>query len=300
MMSWLLNQLWGKKIEEETNRYVRDLALSPAQASRRNVQDLLARFNAAPGPKITLGETTWGEPVQVPLAEIVRAYGQIGGGMGTGKSCAAGNIAAAIIDQAAYHSTIGFGGIDQKREFYLILLYLLNEKLNALERADPAAADRLRQRIFICDFSCTDPLTSYNILAPWPGADLEFFASERADLLLDMLEGGDDLSLSGKTLLQKVIILLSEFGLPIGYLHRVLDDDDFRHRLVARSRNEAVGAYFSQRFRDVPKPTIAALQRRIEALLASEGVRLALNGPSAPDYRQLQDQSAFVFINCFG
>jgi hypothetical protein len=300
MMNWFLDQFWGKKIEQETEHYLQDLALSPTRASQRNVRELLARFNAAPGPKITLGKTLWGEPVSVPLAEIVRAYGQIGGGMGAGKSFTGGNIAGRIIDQAPYDPTIGLGGLDQKHEFYLILLFLLEKKLNALERSDPLATERLRQRISICDFSCTDPLTSYNILAPWPGADQEFFAAERADLLLDMLEGGDDLSLSGKTLLEKLILLLSEFGLPIGYLNRVLDNESLRRRLVARCRNPSVAAYFAQRFRDVPRPTIAALQRRIESLMASDGVRLALNGPSAPDYRRLQDQSAFVFINCFG
>ncbi len=300
MMHWILDQFLGKRIEQETDRYLQELALSPTLASQKTVTELLKRFTAEPGPKVTLGETLWGEAVTVPLAEIVRAYGQIGGGMGVGKSFTAGNIAKALIDRAAYDSTVGFGCIDAKRELYLIILFLLGEKLNVLERSDPPAAERLRQRIFICDFSCFNPVTSYNILAPWPGTDRELFASERADLLLDMLEGGDDLSLSGKTLLQKLILLLSEFGLPIGYLHRILDNESFRRRLVARSQHEAVAEYFAQRFRDVPKPTIAALQRRLDALLVSEGIRMVLNGPSAPDFRRLQDGSAIVLINCFG
>ena len=299
-MQWVLDHFFGTQLKQATARRLQELSHAPTLASQKNTRDLLARFNAQPGPKVTLGETLWGEPVNVPLAEIVRAYGQISGGMGSGKSFTAGNIAKALIDRAAYDPTIGFGCIDAKRELYLIILFLLAQKLNTLDRTDPAAAERLRRRIFICDFSCTDPLTSYNILARWPGTDLDFFASERTDLIFDLLEGGDDLSLSGKTLLQKLILLLSEFSLPIGYLNRVLDNEDLRQDLVARCRHEAVAGYFRQRFRDVPKPTIAALQRRIEGLLVSEGVRLALNGPSAPDFRRLQDESAIVLVNCFG
>lgn len=300
MMDWVLDHFLGRRIQADTDRYLEELALAPTLASRRNASALFQRFNAEPGPKVTLGETLWGEPVKVPLKEIVRSFGQIGGGMGTGKTCVAGIIAEALIDLAASSPTIGFGCIDAKRELYLTMLFLLAKKMKMLERSDPPAAERLRRRIFICDFSCTDPLTSYNLLAPWPGADPEFFAAERADLLLDMLEGGDDLSLSGKTLLQKLSLLLSEFKLPIGYLNQVLDNEGLRRRLVARCQNQDVAAYFNQRFRDIPKPTISALQRRIQALLASEGVRLALNGPSVPDFRRLQDESAIVFINCFG
>jgi hypothetical protein len=300
MMHWILDQFLGKRIEQETDRYLQELALSPTLASQKNVTELLKRFNAEPGPKVTLGETLWGEPVRVPLAELVRSYGQVSGGMGTGKTCTAGNIAKVFIDLAAYDPTIGIGCLDAKRELYLLILFLLAEKLKALERSDPPAAERLRQRIFICDFACSDPPTSYNILAPWPGTDPEFFASERTDLLLDLLEGGDDLSLSGKVVLQKLILLLSEFGLPIGYLNQVLDNEGLRRRLVSRCQDEGVATYFTQRFPSVPKATIAALQRRIEALLASEGVRLALNGPSAPDFRALQDHAAIVLVNCFG
>jgi hypothetical protein len=299
-MRWLLDQLFGARIEKETARYLGQLALLPALASQKNATELLERFDAELGLKVTLGTTPWGQPVRVPLAELVRAYGQIGGGMGTGKTWVAGNIGAAIIDRAAYDPTVGLGCVDAKRDLFLVLLFLLQEKLKELERSDPSAAEGLRQRIFICDFGCTDPVTSYNILAPWAGSDLEFFAASRTDLLLDLLEGGDDLSLSGKAVLQKLILLLAEFRLPIGLLNSVIDNENLRRRLVARSRNENVAMYFTQRFPSVPKPTIAALQRRIEALLACEAVRLVLNGPSAPDFRRLQDQSAIVLVNCFG
>jgi hypothetical protein len=38
----------------------------------------------------------------------------------------------------------------------------------------------------------------------------------------------------------------------------------------------------------------------MQALFASEGVRLSLGGPTAPDWRQFQDESRIVLINFFG
>jgi hypothetical protein len=297
---WIADKLSGRRIERETARHLAALSHGPALISRRRTTELLQSFRAEPGPKVTLGQTLCGEPVSVSLGEILHSTGQISGGMGAGKTRAAGNILRPLIDLAAYDSTIGFGAIDAKRELYLLTLFLLAEKLIELERSDPDAADRIRRRIFICDFACADPITPYNVVSPWADGDHEFFASSRTDLLLDMLQGGDDLSLSGRVVLQKLILLLGEFRLPIRFINAVLDNECLLRRLVARSQNESVVAYFSQRFRDIPKPTIAALQRRIESLLSSQGVRLALNGPSAPDFRRLQDESAIVLVNCFG
>src|SRR5207249_1100331 len=46
--------------------------------------------------------------------------------------------------------------------------------------------------------------------------------------------------------------------------------------------------------------TVAALARRMEALFASEGVRLSLAGPTAPSFAAFQDDNRIVLINCFG
>src|SRR6185437_4696103 len=44
----------------------------------------------------------------------------------------------------------------------------------------------------------------------------------------------------------------------------------------------------------------AALRARMDSLFASEGVRLALSGSSAPDFLQLQNEGKIVLINCAG
>ena len=50
----------------------------------------------------------------------------------------------------------------------------------------------------------------------------------------------------------------------------------------------------------MPKSTLAALLRRIDALFTADGVRLALGGVSAPNFRQLQDEGKIVVITTFG
>jgi hypothetical protein len=94
--------------------------------------------------------------------------------------------------------------------------------------------------------------------------------------------------------------LLSEFDLPITHLDQVLSDDAFRSRLVLATKDKRLRGWFTRQFATTPKSTLAALRRRAEALLSSEGVRLALSGPAAPDFRRLQDEGQIVLVNCFG
>ena len=67
-MNWVLDRFFGRKLEEDTESHLRQLALAPTLASRRNASDLLARLRAEPGPSVTLGKTEWGEPVAVRLS----------------------------------------------------------------------------------------------------------------------------------------------------------------------------------------------------------------------------------------
>jgi hypothetical protein len=296
----LLDRFFGSKIEQETERYLSQLALSPTIESQKNAVEFLQRFNAAPGPHVALGETAWGQPVVVPLDEVTRAFGLVTGGTGSGKSMFALLVLKALIEAAPDARKIGFGVLDPKGDLFQGALFLLQQRLKHLSWIDPRAADALRRRIVIFDFSSRDPVSSYNILARWPDAEPDFFASNRADLLLDLLDGGDGLSLGGTAVLQKLLLLLSEMRLPITSLGDVLHDEGLRRRHLAGCRNGAVTGYFARQFPGVPKPTLAAIERRTEALFASEGVRLALAGNTAPDFREFQDEGRIVLVNCFG
>src|SRR5207245_118496 len=88
--------------------------------------------------------------------------------------------------------------------------------------------------------------------------------------------------------------------LPLTYLDRVLGDETFRRRLIASSRNEELALYFRTHFGAEGKQTIAALRARMDSLFASEGVRLALSGASAPDFLRLQNEGKIVLVNCSG
>jgi hypothetical protein len=83
-------------------------------------------------------------------------------------------------------------------------------------------------------------------------------------------------------------------------LNHVLNDEEFRQCLVAKCPNEEVRAYFSRHFAMEGKQTKEALRARMESLFASEGVKLALSGETAPDFRSLQNEGKIVLINCSG
>jgi len=58
--------------------------------------------------------------------------------------------------------------------------------------------------------------------------------------------------------------------------------------------------YFERHLRKEGEQTKAALRARMETLVASEGVRLALSGTGAPDFRSLQNEGKIVLVNCSG
>src|SRR6266705_984819 len=123
-MKWIVDLLLKGTLQGETGRYLQELARAPISASRRNASELLAKLRAVPGPKIALGETLWGETVEAPLEEIVKACGLITGGMGSGKSMFGLGIIESLIDLLPETRTIGFGILDAKGDLFHGALYL--------------------------------------------------------------------------------------------------------------------------------------------------------------------------------
>ena len=293
----ILDPIFAGQLEEETRHYLEELKTGPKRAAREQTSKLLRQRLGEPGAKVRLGQTTWGEPVEIPLEELVKAHSLISGATGSGKTRAVLILVRALL---LSNRKIGWGVVDAKRETYLGALFLIKQRLDFLDRHNPVEADALRRRIKIYDFSSRDPISAYNLLSRWPGAEPEFFALSRADLILDLLEGGDRLSLSGTAVLQKFLQLLPEFDLPITYLDRAITDEQFRRRLLERCQTQSVSDYFARAFASVQRSTLEAIRRRIEALFASEGVRMSLAGRTAPDFRRSQDEGDIVLINTFG
>jgi hypothetical protein len=291
-VSWVLDRIFGGHVRRETGRYLRELAGAPAKLSREQASRLVRELVAASGPMLNLGQTDWGELLSVPITEIVNAHGIVTGGTGSGKT-----MFALLLIEALMSAPVGFGVLDPKGDLFRGALVLLKR---ALDESGGGAAKALRKRIAIIDFAAKDPLSSYNVLARWPGADPDFFAGSRSDLLFDLLPGPDRLSLPGASVLHRLLALLSVSGLPLPMLSDVLHDERLRRKLVANCGNPALAAYFRERFPDTPKSTIAAIERRMDALFSAESVRLALSGTSAPDLRRLQDEGRIVLVSCFG
>ena len=68
-LAWLAEKLSERRVARQTSAYLASLAQDPIQASRRNMRELLQTLRDEPGPKVSLGETMWGEPVVVPIMQ---------------------------------------------------------------------------------------------------------------------------------------------------------------------------------------------------------------------------------------
>ena len=296
-VAWLAGKISGRRIERATSRHLDSIGREPVRASQRTVRELLATLRNEAGPKVQLGETDWGEPVIVPLTECVKACWIATGGMGSGKTMSACAILEALIAGFPDLRTMSFGVLDAKGELFERALYLLAARLRGLEGQ---AREDLLQRIVIIDFSSRKAVSSYNILSLWPHTERDFFVTSRLETLRELLPAGEKLSLRGATVLKNALALLSEFGLPLTYLNHVLESEALRSKLLAQSKNPEARLYFARHFIQESKQTIPALRARMDSLFASEGVRLALAGSGAPDFRKLQNEGKIVLVNCAG
>ena len=222
-MSKVLDFIFGDRVARDTSRYIAQLSAAPKEAARLKAGRLVSSFNESEQSKVRLGSTQWNTALEVPLLEMLKAHSLVTGGTGSGKSMFALLIIKSLIEKTPHN--VGFGILDAKGELFLGALWLLKTRLEALSKTDPEAAKRLRRRIVIYDFASRDPVSPYNILASWTGADPEYFALNRADLLMDLLDRGDKLSLGGVGVLQKLLMLLAEFSLPITGLSDLIRDD---------------------------------------------------------------------------
>ena len=294
---WLRDQLAGQRLEHETQQYLQRLRQAPVLRSQNAATLLLRQLRRQAPPHVRLGDTTWGEPVIVPLTELVKACGLITGGMGSGKTMFALLPIRTIIQRLPSLSTVSCGAIDPKGELFDRMLYLLAARIQELQGRE---RQELLERLVIIDFSNRNAISSYNILNCPPDADADFFISSRLETLRELLPASERPSVPATTVLRNAIALLVDAGRPAPDISRLLSDPDFRQQLVARSRNPEVRSYFHRHFAEVPKQTIGALRSRFDALFASDSVRLALAGSTAPDFRRLQNEGKIVLINCSG
>src|SRR5438552_5552651 len=132
-LAWLAGKLSDKRIGRETTRHLETLTRDPIRVSESAVREMLLKLRSEPGPNVHLGETTWGEPVVIPLSELVRSCGIATGGMGSGKTMAACVILEAMIGRMPQLPSMSFGVLDAKGELFERAAFLLARRLEQLE-----------------------------------------------------------------------------------------------------------------------------------------------------------------------
>src|SRR3989442_12538645 len=149
-------QLYGRSLAQETAAQLAELASARTRAARDRATTLLRELGRERGPRVTVGQTEWDDPVELPLDHLIRAHSIMTGGTGSGKTM----VALLIVDAILRAPEFAFGVLDAKGELFERTLFLISRLLDALPQHE---AQRLQERIVIVDLSSPDPLTSYNI-----------------------------------------------------------------------------------------------------------------------------------------
>src|SRR5438309_5652871 len=147
---WARDKLTGGHLKRKTREYLNKLEQGPLLASQSTATGLLKSMAHEPGAKVCLGKTLWGEPVIVPLLDLVKACGLTTGGMGAGKTMFALLPIAEMISLLPSLTDMSFGVLDAKGELFERALYLLSARLAELHGQEREA---LARRIVVIDFS---------------------------------------------------------------------------------------------------------------------------------------------------
>jgi len=299
---WILDKVFGKRMWREMQKHLNEMVTAPGRTARDQSSKMLRMLAARPGPHVMLGETDWGEEMRLPVVDLLRLHALITGGSGSGKTMAILLMISAMLE-AGEDSRAGWAIVDgAKSDLFLGALYLVKRRLDKLAACDPSAASRLRRRVRIIDFAApASTVTPFNLLARWPNAEPDSFASHQVDLLLDVLPNGDALKLAAaplKTLIQ--ILSAPEVGMSVIDLIRVLDDEEYLNEVLGRCHDGALVGTLTRQLGTISRSTRAALRRRLEVLVSSASVARMLAGRTAPDFRRFQDEGCFVAVNCSG
>jgi hypothetical protein len=265
------------------------------QATQRHHDQLsreLTNLGACSGPMISFGTTQWGQTVALPLDKIVQ-HSMCVGSSGSGKSFFCLSIIQQLISNPSILDKVSFALLDPKRETFNRLSELV---FACLYRLPSAQRERLKQRIVIIDFANDNVIAPYNILVRRDYLPDELMVANRIDTISEQFSGLSEVSVRMKSILKYALLLLAEYDLPISFFERICTDSWLLTSLVERSKNPQVRNYFLNRFDSESKSTLLALRQRIDALLMSEGVRLSLSAPSAPDFTLLQDQGGSIVL----
>src|SRR5437870_1862354 len=86
---YVLEKLYGRSLAQETAAHLAELASARTRAARDRATTLLRELGRERGTRVVLGQTEWGDPVELPLDHLIRAHSIMTGGTGSGKTMAA-------------------------------------------------------------------------------------------------------------------------------------------------------------------------------------------------------------------
>lgn len=291
----LVQRLFKRRLKRATAGYLKGLS-DGSQRHQAQLSQALASVTDIHKMAVLFGTTQWGQRVQLPLDKVI-AHALVLGASGAGKSFFALSLLNQLIASPSSTSSVSLGLLDPKGELFEKAILYLYAHLYCLK---PTEREAFKKRIVIIDFSNAELITPYNILARREYLADELMVAGRIDTISEQFSGLSEMSVRMKMILKYFFLLLTEFDLPLSFFERLCINPLLLNALVERSRNPQLKDYFLSRFDDESKSTLLALRQRIDALLISEGVRLSLSAPSAPDFAALQDQGSIILINTAG
>lgn len=290
----IIQRLFSRKLKRDTRRALNGLMSAP-QRHQEEIAKQLASLGNEQESKVILGKAGWGQDIKLPVNKIA-SHGLVLGASGAGKSYLALSLMSQLLELSS-SEVPSFAILDAKGELFEKALSYLYAHLYRLK---PVARASFKKRIVIIDFSSSEFITPYNILARREYLADELMVANRIDTISEQFSGLSEMSVRMKMILKYFLLLMAEFDLPLPFFERLCSDPVLLNTLVEKSINLQVKDYFLNRFDDESKITLLALRQRIDALLISDGVRLSLSASTAPDFTSLQDGGAILLINTAG
>jgi hypothetical protein len=290
----IIQRLFSRKLKRETKLVLNGLVSAP-QRHQESIAKQLASLGDGQKAEVILGRTLQGQDIKLPVNKVA-SHGLVLGASGAGKSYLALSLISQLLELSSSEAP-SFAILDAKGELFEKAISYLYAHLYRLK---PMARASFKKRIVIIDFSSSEFITPYNILARREYLADELMVANRIDTISEQFSGLSEMSVRMKMILKYFLLLMAEFDLPLPFFERLCSDPVLLNALVERSANLQIKDYFCNRFDDESKITLLALRQRIDALLISEGVRLSLSASTAPDFTALQDSGAILLINTAG
>lgn len=291
----IVRSLTKNKMDEAAVDHLKKQANAQQTRYRNQIESALQRLETRGGNNnVTIGKTSWGRAVSLPCENFF-VHSLIVGSNGAGKTYTA----LQIINEFLHEGIGSIGVLDPKTETMTTAMKYIYAHLYKAKREE---RETLKKKIVVLDFSDSKKISPYNILAPQADQGRELLVEKRIDAICDVFDQGSSTITSRmKTVLKYLFLLGANCSLTLPQVEKLMDDKQLLDHYVTQCSDERVRDYFRYRYeKEEPEVTKHAVRQRIDSILSSESVRLALSAETAPDFRKLQDEGSIILINTAG